>query len=165
MLGVRTRWAISIPANDGDPTRCIGLDPMLPEEPCTGPIRWRGRLTVNPVRRFCACSPHSRHLQAREPILPVPAPPRRLEIAAGMGYAVNETLPELADQQHPAGRSLHETWIAGDRDVVGHWLATVEEREAAEDERRRTDPELVRLRELRAIDRWPDLAERFATRA
>ena len=61
---------------------------------------------------------------------------------------------------------IRTSWPAGtasDRGLVKHWLATVEEREAANDERRWTDPELVLLRERRATEKWPDLVERFAT--
>lgn len=114
---------------------------------------------MNPTRRFFTCTAHRQLLARPERI---PGLPTLEEITGGIGFTVQEQLPELADEQHPGGRSLHDAWHMGDRVVVLDWLATVNERRAAEDEHRRTDPELVRLRELAATDRFPDVAQRFA---
>jgi hypothetical protein len=93
--------------------------------------------------------------------LPYPANPPWDDITSGAGYAVNEVLPELADQQHPSGRSLHQCWAMGDREVIKRWLATADERERAYRDWLKNDPELVELRRLRKNPKWPDPAERF----
>lgn len=60
-------WSISLPSDPGDPTTCVGDGPDKNEQPCSGLVAWRGRLTVNPSRSFYACHQHAWMLRAAEP--------------------------------------------------------------------------------------------------
>lgn len=56
------------------------------------------------------------------------------DVASGTGFLVNEPLGVLG------GRSLHEAWVAGDRESVARWVGEADDRAEAVAERHRNDP-------------------------